>query len=102
MPWGIWIGDHEAECEPGNSYYTSMGTKDSWIYTCRATIARKYIVASVTIVRITAENLSVLISRYAHQAMTRNADNSTVRSMISDPRDHTTHQTQYRWHWEPT
>ena len=41
-------------------------------------MARKYIVASATIVRITAENLSVFIFRYAHQATTRNADRSEL------------------------
>ena len=41
-------------------------------------MARKYIVASATIVRITAEILSVLILRDTHQAMTRNADNSKI------------------------
>ena len=39
-------------------------------------MARKYIVASVAIVRITAENLNTLIFRKVHQATTRNADRS--------------------------
>ena len=53
-----------------------MRTKDIWEYICRATIARKYIVASVAIVRITAENLNTLIFLKVHQATTRNADRS--------------------------
>jgi len=56
--------------------HTFVRLKDSWTYVWRATIARKYIVASVTIVRIKAENLSVLLFRYVYQTMMRNADNS--------------------------
>ena len=58
------------------SGYTSVRTKESWTYTCIATMARKYIVASATIVRITAESLSVLILWYVYQATTRNAESS--------------------------
>ena len=53
-----------------------MKTKDNWTYICRATMARKYIVASVAMVRITAESLSTLVFRNVHQATTRNADRS--------------------------
>jgi len=55
---------------------TFMRTMDNWMYVCAATMTRKYIVASVTIVRTNAENLSVLLLRYVHQTMTTNADNS--------------------------
>ena len=53
-----------------------MKAKDSVQYTCIVTMARKYIVASVAIVRITTESLSALILRKMHQATTRNADRS--------------------------
>jgi len=56
--------------------HTCMRTKDSWVYSCRATIARKYIVTSVAIVRTTAESLSTLKWRNVHQATTRKADRS--------------------------
>ena len=60
-----------------------MKTKDSSTYVCMATIARKYIVASVTIVRINTENFSELLMRYVYQTMARNADNSRgSRSVI--------------------
>ena len=39
-------------------------------------MARKYIVASLIILRTNAENPSVLFSRYVYQMMTRNADSS--------------------------
>jgi len=63
-----------------------MKAKHSWMYICRATIARKYIVPSVTIVRTTAESLSAPILWYVHQAMTRNADSSRrlARSEVLD------------------
>ena len=87
-----------------------MKTKDNWTYTCKATIARKYIVASVTTVRTTAETLSVPTLRYAHQAMTRNAERSKFLPAISNLRDFTpaagttttTHQTWYQSRWEST
>lgn len=36
-----------------------MKQKDTWIYICATTMIMKYIVASVTIVRTNAENLSM-------------------------------------------
>ena len=45
-----------------------------------AIIARKYIVASAAIVRIKAENLSVLLLRYVYRAITRNTDSSRCAS----------------------
>src|SRR5258707_5543651 len=61
-----------------------MRLKDIWIYVCTAIMTKKYIVASETIVRTNAENLSALLLRYVYQAMTRNADSSkhTPRSVI--------------------
>ena len=53
-----------------------MTLKDIWIYVCTATITKKYIVASETIVRTNAENLSAALLRYVYKAMTRNADSS--------------------------
>ena len=47
-----------------------------------ASMTRKYIVASVTIVRMTVENLSVLRLRYVHHTMTRNADTSECPAVI--------------------
>ena len=63
---------------------TSMRPKDIRIYVCTAIITKKYIVASETIVRTNAENLSALLLRYVYQAMTRNADSSRCapRSVI--------------------
>jgi len=73
---GMQINDHEMEHERRESDHTSMRTKDSGPYICRATMTKKYIVASAAIVRITAENLNTLISRKVHQATTANADRS--------------------------
>ena len=53
-----------------------MKANDSWMYIRAASIARKYKVASATMVRTKADTLSTLLLRYAHQAMTRNADRS--------------------------
>jgi hypothetical protein len=77
------INDHEME-RNGEREHTSMRLKDSWIYVCMATIARKYIVASATIVRTNAESLSALLLQYVYQTMTRNADSSkcSPRSVI--------------------
>jgi len=68
---------HEMEWGPRERDYTCMRLKDSWMYICAATMARKYTVASVTKVRINAENLRVLLLRYIYQTTTRNADRST-------------------------
>ena len=64
------------ECKRREGDYTFMRIKDSWTYTYIVTVARKYIMPSVTIVRTTAENLSASMLWYAHQAMTMNADGS--------------------------
>jgi len=77
--------NREIECERRESHHTSRA-KLSWIYICRATIARKYIVASATMVRTTAENLNVVTLRYAHQTTTRNADTSKRSLVIRNPR----------------
>jgi len=61
-----------------------MKIKDNSTYVCMATIARKYIVASVTIVRINTENLSELLMRYVYQTIARNADSSRS-SPLSTP-----------------
>lgn len=53
-----------------------MKMNDNWEYICRATMAKKYTVASVMIVRTTAENLSALILWKMHQEMMMNADRS--------------------------
>ena len=53
-----------------------MNVKDNSTYVCMATIARKYIVASATIVRTNAENLSELLRWDVYITMTTNADNS--------------------------
>ena len=62
--------------ETGERYYTFMKAKDNCMYIRAASIARKYNVASATIVRTKADSLSALLLRYAHQTMTRNADTS--------------------------
>jgi len=53
-----------------------MRVKDSRINVCAVTIAMKYIVASATIVRTNAENLSARLLRLAYKAITRNAEKS--------------------------
>jgi hypothetical protein len=70
------INDYETGREQRERDHTRMRLKDSWTYVCTATITRKYIVASVTIVRNNAENLGVLLFRYVYQTITRNADKS--------------------------
>ena len=60
----------------GDGEFTFVKRKDSWTYTWRTIIARKYAVASVNIVRANTENLSMLLLRYVYQPMTRNADSS--------------------------
>lgn len=72
--------------ERGERDYTARA-KVSWIYICRAIIARKYIVASATMVRMTADILSVPILRHANQATTRNADSSECFSTIRNLRE---------------
>ena len=70
------INNHEMGWKPKESDYTSMKTKDSVEHTCAVTMARKYIVLSVAIVRITSESLSAPILWKMHQATTMNADRS--------------------------
>jgi len=60
-----------------------MKTKDSSTYVCMATMTRKYIVASVMIVRTNAENLSELLRWEVYQMMTMNADNSKYPAQYS-------------------
>ena len=77
MPWGFGVSDREMEREPGgDGDCTFAKRKDSWTYTWRTIIARKYTVASANIVRANAENLSMLLLRYVYRTMTRKADSS--------------------------
>ena len=79
LPWSpevLVINGRVMGQETGERYYTFMKAKDNCMYIRAASIARKYNVASATIVRTKADSLSALLLRYAHQTMTRNADRS--------------------------